>query len=278
MACANCGAVLTGPFCSMCGQKAIPPDLSVRDFLHETTQELTNWDGKIPRTLAALFLRPGLLTSDFLAGRRARWLSPLRIYLICSVAFFAGKPLIESVAIRAPRDMAQVSLRPDGSKAPLTAEERQRIAEGLPGRIFGVERLERAAVDPGPLNREIESAFSKAMFVLLPLFALLTNIAWRGARPRYPSHLYLALHLHSLFFGAALIVWLLIGFAPELMVRAIAPAFVTYLAWYGATAFKRVFGESWPRTLVKTLLVAVVYEFFFLATALALLGFAVTRM
>jgi hypothetical protein len=81
-ACLNCGAPLTGPYCAHCGQKKPHTDLTFRELLREATQELAQWDGKIPGTLRALFFKPGLLTVDFLAGRRARWLAPLRVYLI----------------------------------------------------------------------------------------------------------------------------------------------------------------------------------------------------
>ena len=251
-------------------------DLTVREFLHETTHELTNWDGKVPSTLLTLFLRPGRLTLDFLEGRRARWLSPLRVYLICSLAFFAGKPVIEAIAPRVPREMARVSLNTDGR--PLTPREREELAEGLPGRIFGVDRLERAAADPARLSREIETAFSSAMFLLLPVFAFLTYLAWRGARPRYPAHLYLALHLHAVLFGASLIFWIVVGFGPERAAPIAVLLFFGYLVWYGTTAFRRVFGESAARTVTKTLLVAGVYIVCMLAVALSLLVYAITRM
>ena len=70
-ACLNCGRPLTGAFCAGCGQKQMPLDLTLMEFLHASTQELTNWDGKIPGTLKALFFQPGRLTLDFFAGRRA---------------------------------------------------------------------------------------------------------------------------------------------------------------------------------------------------------------
>jgi Protein of unknown function (DUF3667) len=89
--CLNCGRVLTGQYCAGCGQKKRDFDPTLREFLHETTQEPSNWDGKIPNTLRALFFNPGRLTLDVLAGRRARWLMPLRVYLICSLAFFASR-------------------------------------------------------------------------------------------------------------------------------------------------------------------------------------------
>ena len=104
-ACLNCGAALTGAYCARCGQKATRPDLTLGGFLHETTHELAHWDGKVPATLKTLFLKPGQLTIDFLAGRRARWLSPLRVYLICSVAFFGGRLVLEEMGLRTLRDI-----------------------------------------------------------------------------------------------------------------------------------------------------------------------------
>ena len=86
------------------------PNLTLGAFLKETTEELTHWDGKVWATLRTLLLHPGVLTIDFLAGRRARWLSPLRVYLICSVALFAGRALIDEIGLRPTREMARVSL------------------------------------------------------------------------------------------------------------------------------------------------------------------------
>jgi hypothetical protein len=57
--CLNCGAALSGAYCARCGQKSTQPDLTLGGFLHETTHELTHWDGKIPATLKTLLLKPG---------------------------------------------------------------------------------------------------------------------------------------------------------------------------------------------------------------------------
>jgi Protein of unknown function (DUF3667) len=98
--CLNCGRPLTGPYCAECGQKQRDTDPTLREFLHETSAEFTQWDGKIPSTLKTLFLEPGGLTEDFLAGRRVRWLQPLRLYLICSLAFFVSKPVGQAISNR----------------------------------------------------------------------------------------------------------------------------------------------------------------------------------
>jgi hypothetical protein len=277
--CLNCSAPLTGDYCARCGQKAVRPDLTVKGFLHETTHELTHWDGKIPATLRTLFFQPGVLTVDFLQGRRARWLLPLRVYLLCSVAFFGGRILLEEMGLRTTSDVAGVTLsRDDGTPGPLTAEERERIDRAPLAGIVGVERLERVAGDSARLNREINTMFPRAMFVLVPVFALLTSLVWRR-RFNYPAHLYLALHLHAAFFGVMLLFSAAIAVAPS---DAIATALflvpLIYLSWYGLTAFRKVFQESWVMTAIKTVVVGVVYWTCLMTVTLALAAYAILKM
>ena len=89
LACANCGASLGGAYCQACGQKAVSPDVSLHDFAHEAIHEFGHVDGKVVRTLRMLVAKPGMLTREFLEGRRTRYISPLRVYLSCSALFFA---------------------------------------------------------------------------------------------------------------------------------------------------------------------------------------------
>src|SRR5215831_3361631 len=103
--CANCGAALNGPYCQACGQKAASPNVSLHEFFHEAFHEFAHVDGKIVQTLRLLLTRPGRLTRDFLDGRRQRYVSPLRLYLTCSLIFFA----LASVAPRADRPFFTVS-------------------------------------------------------------------------------------------------------------------------------------------------------------------------
>jgi hypothetical protein len=87
-ACLNCGTQLTDTFCPHCGQRAGDAHLSVRDLLHELAAEHFGLDTKVARTLVALVRHPGRLTLEFLAGRRARYLPPLRLYVSLSVLYF----------------------------------------------------------------------------------------------------------------------------------------------------------------------------------------------
>jgi hypothetical protein len=278
-ACLNCGRPLAGPYCAACGQKRQVTDLTLREFLHETTHELTNWDGKIPNTLKTLFFRPGVLTVDFLAGRRARWLSPLRLYLICSLAFFVSKPIAQSISQRSVHGIARVVVtNPDGSPA-LTPEELEGLDRGLPARVFGRERLLRAVANNAQLNREIEGVLPKAMFILLPAFAGLTLLAWRRRLRRYPGHLYLALHVHSAWFGALAVLTMVGALVPSEAVRGVIGfAIFVYTVAYALMAARRIFGESWVRTVAKGFGIAIAYSVCLTVVTLALLGYVITKM
>jgi hypothetical protein len=81
--CPSCNAPRRGPYCAECGERFLQPhDLNLRHFLfHELPHDLWHVDGKLTRTLRALLVTPGLLPSEYLAGRRVGYLAPLRLYL-----------------------------------------------------------------------------------------------------------------------------------------------------------------------------------------------------
>src|SRR5262245_40194325 len=86
--CLNCGATLTGPYCSACGQKA-HVHRSLRAFMGDFVAGLMNFEGKFWRTLPMLALHPGEMTRRYIDGERARFISPIALYLFTVFAMFA---------------------------------------------------------------------------------------------------------------------------------------------------------------------------------------------
>src|SRR5215213_5872072 len=81
-ACPSCGTALVGDYCHGCGEKRPEArDLSVRHFVKDAAAEVTSLDSKLYHTLHALVFRPGLLTVEWIAGRRGRYLKPLNLVL-----------------------------------------------------------------------------------------------------------------------------------------------------------------------------------------------------
>jgi quinol monooxygenase YgiN len=88
VSCANCEARLTGQYCADCGQRAGDRMISVWELVKEASEVLTSLDSRLWRTLGMLLFRPGRLTSDYLLGRRARYIPALRLFLGLSLVFF----------------------------------------------------------------------------------------------------------------------------------------------------------------------------------------------
>ncbi len=86
--CENCGAELQGHWCAQCGQPAIEYRRSFRYVLADLLHEFLNWDSKFFATIALVILKPWRLTNEFLAGKRVRYVNPLRLYLLASILFF----------------------------------------------------------------------------------------------------------------------------------------------------------------------------------------------
>src|SRR5256714_10941296 len=86
--CENCGTQLSGKYCSVCGQPAIDYRRSFRHVIVDVLDSFLNWDSKFFATIGLLIARPWRLTNEFLAGKRVRYVHPLRLYLLASILFF----------------------------------------------------------------------------------------------------------------------------------------------------------------------------------------------
>ena len=88
--CANCGTDLTGKFCHQCGQKQVHrQEFSLKHFVGHVVHEITHFDSnKVLKTFLTLLFRPGVLTSEYLAGRKGSYINPIRIYLTFSALYF----------------------------------------------------------------------------------------------------------------------------------------------------------------------------------------------
>jgi hypothetical protein len=121
--CLNCGEVLSGQYCSYCGQRADVRVISLWELLRDLVGDLFELDSRLWRTLRPLVTRPGLLTREYLSGRRAQYTPPFRMYLVLSVVFFlvvsTGRE--EPFVVQLDADNANIQLRGDTSGPPAEA-------------------------------------------------------------------------------------------------------------------------------------------------------------
>ncbi len=86
--CLNCNTEVVGRFCHICGQENIEPRQSFWSLVHHFFADITHFDGKFFNTLGYLVRRPGVLSREYINGRRARYLNPIRMYVFTSAVFF----------------------------------------------------------------------------------------------------------------------------------------------------------------------------------------------
>jgi hypothetical protein len=86
--CLNCGAHLTGRYCQDCGQENLEPKESFSHLVTHFFEDVTHFDGKFFSSIKYLFTKPGFLTEEYIKGRRASYLNPIRMYLFISALFF----------------------------------------------------------------------------------------------------------------------------------------------------------------------------------------------
>lgn len=137
-ACANCGTVLEGRYCHVCSQDSDARKRSILRLMVETAQGLFDLDGRILRTVAALFLGPGKLARDYMEGRIVRHAPPFRTFLVALLLFIlaaehATHRLTEANAARQRAEAAALAT-PGGraaAGASLRAEAAKDLAEDL---------------------------------------------------------------------------------------------------------------------------------------------------
>jgi hypothetical protein len=86
--CLNCGTILEGKFCHNCGQENLEMKESFGHMLNHAVSDYFHFDYQFFHTLRPLFLKPGTLTNEYIGGRRAQYLHPVKMYIFISLVFF----------------------------------------------------------------------------------------------------------------------------------------------------------------------------------------------
>jgi hypothetical protein len=131
--CENCGAQLVGHYCARCGQPAVDYRRSFRHVIVDLLDEFLNWDSKFLATIGLLIAKPWRLTNEFLAGKRVRYVHPLRLYLLASILFFFaanyGAKSIPDPSKVTPKNRAEIE--EELKKEDLPPKVRERLEKAL---------------------------------------------------------------------------------------------------------------------------------------------------
>jgi hypothetical protein len=166
--CLNCGAALTGPYCHSCGQHAhVHRTLSA--FFHDFLHGVLHFEGKIWRTLPLLAWKPGELTRRYIEGQRARFVSPIALFLFSVFLMFAVVGLTSntihatqqaaaSAAKELKNDQQKLALL-QGQRANATGSVAAKLDEkigDLKGEMTALQAVRDGKVDPGTFKIQSE--------------------------------------------------------------------------------------------------------------------------
>lgn len=280
--CLNCGTALVAGahFCSQCGQDTANHPPSLMEFVHEFVSHYIAVEGTLWKSLGGLMAKPGFLTREYLAGRKQRYVLPLRLLLTLGLLFFMALKLMpggthvvgldEAADVDEAVQVAAESAEAASAAAAKMAKVRNKLAksggdahivspglaiqlpQGMQERVHRAEEHWRA--DPKgsahAMGATMLGLAPYAVLCSLPFFAgLLKLLFWRQP---YGAHFVFAMHLHAAWYGMLLLVVLLPW-------SGVAFAVWAWSNIYPVLALKRVHAASWWTTVLRAALLAVLH-------------------
>lgn len=293
MKCPNCETDFEGNFCPNCGQSAADFNQPFREIFGDFLNATFNLDSRLLRTLVLLLFRPGLLTREFLAGRRVRYISPSRLYFVSSFFFFLLLTLVglrtvstsedidldtadtsivvsgSSQELESPVESNDLATADDASNSLSIEDETSDSSETTEGGDFSIQikgftrvmdsARQKIGENPQILLDGMVDTMPFAIFFLLPVFALLLKGFYFRRGIHYVTHLVFSLNLHAFFFLFASILMLLNAALPDSMASILRLGTILYLNVYFFFALKVVYRQGFLMTAVKWLLVTFSY-------------------
>lgn len=132
--CPNCGTSAATAFCPTCGQKR-KVHRSLSAIFHDLIHGVLHLDGKFWLTLPLLVFKPGKLTRRYIDGERAKFVSPMAMFLFSVFAMFA---VFQLIGISTPTDLSSSTMGETiaGARASVDsdlADARERAEQAAPG-------------------------------------------------------------------------------------------------------------------------------------------------
>ena len=265
-----------GRFCNRCGEKRhVDHDFSLRHYLAEAVETFTHFDSKILRTCWLLVSRPGVLSANYLAGQRVRYVNPLRLFLILSVVYYLSNSILPYNAFTTPLAV-QLHMNNYYPTLALVQVEQTMRHKGLQYPALERKYNEKTAI----LSKTL-------VFSLIPVIALLFYAFLARKKRYFTEHLIVATHFWSfalLLIGVFIPILLLLlvrldalfGLPPGIVTADIVPTIIiqAVFAPYLFLMLRRVYRVS--RWYAGLLAASIAWSFFHIVWLFRFLLFVVT--
>ena len=268
-------------------------------MIAELFDDLFQLDSRLSRTLYALVFKPGRITVEYLAGRRAGYIPPVRLYLVISFLFFVILPFLglshtsneaEDASLAEEEPIVEITIAEsplvgktiveNQSSEQVEAAEAESVGDSTSTIDLGFltpeenealmrilkEQFRKAIAlyedDPEEASSRLLELISIMMFFLLPVFAGCLKIFYLGKNRYYAKHLLLVVHNHCfLYIGLSVQDLLNLTRGSDYALIADFSNFIIYLwlAIYFYMSLRRVYQEGHLGTTIKFILLSLSY-------------------
>ncbi|WP_081909750.1 DUF3667 domain-containing protein [Pseudidiomarina atlantica] len=291
--CKNCDSELLGEFCHICGQQDRHYIRSIFAVVGDLMGEISHWDSRFYRTMIALFMRPGFLTQEFVKGRHASFVPPLRLYFFVSLfSFLILTSLIDFTQIKPTDELTDKQQANASISVPTVPTDTSEAIDGLRVSVpFATpeqenmieEKVKYLLENPKLLVQRLVSLAPQMMLIMLPFWALFLKLMYPFSGRFYLEHLSAALHTHAFLLLSLSILtilsrgsdyitsvtgWLIVSNVVDWIENILLVWMVSYMLF----TLKIVYEQTWGWTLTKFALCGIGYTLL-LTTAFILMVF-----
>ncbi len=306
--CLNCEAPLDqvkDNFCPSCGQLNNSKKETAFELLKDLVGDFLHLDSKVMGTIIPLLFKPGWLTIQYIAGKRARYLHPVKMFISIMIIFVIISGLgnshdeaispekkiakdsirnavLENLASKDSLELADslaknklLSINKDATNFNISYEDNATI-EGI--RDFSKKGVTDVEVLLDSLHKEktfinkvlyaqglklvnlnkmkaglkeyIGHKLPWIVFSLMPVFAFVLWMLYARRKLFFVDHLVYAFHIHAFFF-LLLSILNLIDYLTAMDLSVLANF---YMIFYIPVSMKKVYQQSWKKTLIKMFL------------------------
>ena len=235
--CKNCGAALSGPFCSQCGQVVISKRITIRNLINYIFSAITNVERGLWFTLSNLLRRPATVINEYVNGRTRPYYHPLRLaFLLGTITVIVMFAFFDFEAAQA--NFAE-QLNPD-----ISEEQKQLQLK---------------------INQAIRPFINFLPLLLIPFYSIGSYWFHRKKQFNYAEHLVLNAYLYSLTSVVGLPMMLVYIYLDNLMISTVVGLILFTI--FGGIIFKKLFSGGLVYNILKSFMTYVLgYTIFFVVT------------
>ena len=256
--CKNCGIAFAGNYCSNCGEKNYQAhDKSFHHILHEAVHFITHFDGAFFKTIRLVFTRPGLVSSEYVAGIRKKYFKPVSLYLLCVVVYLLF-PFFRGLNMEF---YSYTNKNSEYQRITMPVAKQKARNKNLSFEILAKKYDEKSA------------KVSKILLLLyLPLTALLLSLLYFKQRKYFFDHFILSAELNSFLVAFGFLILPLSLYLIDRLGHFISNDFhlpinnttIEFIIEGGflliiVFALKRFYNQNWLWTIVKSLLFLIIF-------------------